>query len=318
MFHLSFPISPRVENIQLKSRIVSMGSCFADSIGQQMADHKFDVLANPFGMIYNPISLAQLLADDVDEQAVLEHQGVHFHWQAHGEVSALNARELQTILTVRRQQLQERLTDADWLIITLGSAFAYRLKSTGRIVANCHKVPQSEFTKELLSAEEMIVTLSQAVKKLEANNSRLGVIITVSPVRHIRDGLVENNHSKARLIEVAHALCEQAENVQYFPAYEILLDELRDYRFYANDRVHPSQEAVEYIWNRFSETYFDDSTRAFIADWHQIRSALQHRPFHPHSQGHQQFLNATLAKLNKLSSQVDVSAEVSLLERQLQ
>jgi len=317
MFHLSFPVPQSVEKINLKNSIVAVGSCFADSIGAQLADYKFQVLSNPFGTIYNPLSLTQLLSDQIDEQAVVESQGVHFHWQAHGAVSALNARELHTIMHLRRQELQARLQTADWLIITLGSAFAYRLKSTGQVVANCHKVPQSQFTKELLSVQEMTDVLMLTVNKLAANNPRLKTILTVSPVRHIRDGLIENNRSKARLIEVAHVLCEQLKNVHYFPAYEILMDELRDYRFYANDRVHPSEEAVRYIWNRFSEAYFDDATRAFIADWRQIRSALQHRPFQPHAASHQQFLRSTLEKLNQLADKVDVHAEVSLLQKQL-
>jgi hypothetical protein len=317
MFQLSFPIIPSVEKIHLNSRIVSLGSCFADNIGQMLTDHKFETLINPFGTIYNPVSLGQLLTDDVDEKAWVEWQGVYFHWQSHGELSAMSAHELRAVMADRRRQFQERLANADWLLITLGSAFAYRLKSSGQIVANCHKVPQAEFTKELLTAAEMYVALLDAIRDLVVTNPKLKTIITVSPVRHIRDGLVANNRSKARLIEVAQALSESSNNIIYFPAYEILIDELRDYRFFASDRVHPSQEAVEYIWSRFSETFFDEQTTTFIAEWQHIRRALQHRPFHPQSSAHQHFLRTTIAKLNDLSSQVDVTAEVSLLKSQL-
>lgn len=317
MFHLSFDIPPAKVPIQLSSSLVTIGSCFAESMGNQLLQNKFNVLTNPFGTIYNPVSLAQLLTDDIQTEAIIESQGVYFHWQAHGEVSALSARELQTIMAMRRRELQERLQTTDWLIITLGSAFAYRLKSDGRIVANCHKMPQSEFSKELLTAEEMTLALKGAIAQLETRNPKLKTLLTVSPVRHIRDGLVENNRSKARLIEVAHTLTEQLPHVSYFPAYEILIDELRDYRFYSTDRVHPSEEAVAYIWERFADTYFDASTEAFMNEWQAIRSAIQHRPFHVASAAHQQFLRKTLDRLNQLADKVDVQAEVSLLQKQL-
>ncbi len=294
-----------------------MGSCFADNIGSKLSDHKFNILSNPFGTIYNPISLCALLTDEIEESSVIENKGVFYHWQAHGEVSALNKEELLKTLNSKRQELKAVLQKTDWLIITLGSAFAYRLKSSQKFVANCHKVPQSDFTKELLSIEAMTESLSFAFHQLKTQNPSLNIIVTVSPVRHLRDGLVENNRSKARLIEVAHALKESNDWVTYFPANEILIDELRDYRFYAKDRVHPSEESIDYLWERFGETYFDADTASFVENWSQIRAALNHRPFHPTSPEHQKFIKSTIDKLSKLSSQVDVSKEVSLLQKQL-
>jgi lysophospholipase L1-like esterase len=316
MFKLTFPIPTSDDKILRSDSIVSIGSCFAGNMGINLRDSKFNVLSNPFGTIYNPISLSRLLIDDWDDSAVVEQKGVHYHWQAHGEVSDLSRQVLQVLVSERRSMLQKSLQSADWLIVTLGSAFAYRLKSSGQIVANCHKVPQSEFTKELLGVDEMITHLSQAIEYLTLSNPKLKVILTVSPVRHIRDGLVENNRSKSRLIEVAQ-LCDRADVINYFPAYEIMIDELRDYRFYTKDRVHPSEEAIEYIWNRFAETYFNEDTRYFINEWSQIRNALHHRPFHPKSKEHQAFLRSTISKLNELSNHVDVTIEVSLLERHL-
>ncbi len=294
-----------------------MGSCFADNIGSKLSDHKFNILSNSFGTIYNPISLGDLLTDEIEESSVLENKGVFYHWQAHGEVSALNKEELLKTLNSKRQDLKVALQKADWLILTLGSAFAYRLKSSQKFVANCHKVSQSEFTKELLSIEAMTESLSFAFQQLKTQNPSLNIIVTVSPVRYTRDGLVENNRSKARLTEVSQELSKSNNWITYFPAYEIMIDELRDYRFYAKDRVHPSEEAIDYIWRRFGETYFDADTSKFVENWSQIRAALNHRPFLPASSEHQKFIKSTIDKLNKLSSQVDVSKEVSLLQKQL-
>lgn len=316
MFQLSFPITESPNKISLADSLILMGSCFADNVGDKLKAFKFNISSNPFGTIYNPLSLSQLLMDQVDPAAVVEQKGIYYHWQAHGEVSSLSQLGLDKLVDERRSLFQSKLKNADWLIVTLGSAFAYRLNVSGQIVANCHKVPQTNFSKELLSVVEMTDHLELAFNRLQNVNPKLKIILTVSPVRHVRDGLIENNLSKARLIEVAHSLSKR-DDISYFPAYEILIDELRDYRFYAKDRLHPSEEAVDYIWTRFSETYFDEDTKSFIKHWQSLQSALNHRPFHPSSPEHQTFIRATINKLNALSSLVDVSSEVSLLERQL-
>ena len=317
MFQLSFPIPVSKDKIQLSDNVISIGSCFAESIGVNLKDYKFNVTTNPFGTIYNPISLSQLLSNEIEEGAVIEQNGIFYHWHAHGEVSALNKASLDTMIASKRSLFQDTLISADWLIITLGSAFAYRLKDSGRVVANCHKVPQTRFTKELLAVEDVIQKLGNTFELMSSRNPKLKIILTVSPVRHIRDGLIENNRSKARLIEVVQSLSWSSDRIKYFPAFEIMIDELRDYRFYSKDRVHPSNEAIEYIWSRFCETYFDEETSQFVKEWQSIRSALQHRPFHPQSKEHQAFIRSTVSKLKALSSKVDVSAEVSLLESQL-
>ncbi|MEQ9231951.1 MAG: GSCFA domain-containing protein, partial [Cyclobacteriaceae bacterium] len=269
MFHLPFPIPASPIKISLADSVVSMGSCFADSIGSKLSDHKFNILSNPFGTIYNPISLCDLFNDEINDSEIIENKGVYYHWQAHGEISALTKDDLLENLNSKRQNLKAALLKADWLIITLGSAFAYRLKSSQKIVANCHKVPQSEFTKELLSIEAMAESLSNAFQQLKTQNPSLNIIFTVSPVRHTRDGLVENNRSKARLMEVSRELSQSNDWITYFPAYEIMVDELRDYRFYAKDLVHPNEEAIDYIWKRFGETYFDPDTASFVENWSQ-------------------------------------------------
>ena len=317
MFHLKFPIPQSDSRITIGDTIVSLGSCFAENISRRLSENKFDCFSNPFGTIYNPTSICEILNNQIDERQIVENRRVYYHWQAHGEISELTKEKLLSAVSAKREALSKRLSSAEWLIITLGSAFAYRLKSSGKIVANCHKLPQVEFTKELLAIDFMKDQLHETFKNLRSQNPNLQIILTVSPVIHVRDGLIENNRSKARLIEVAQELSAKDSWVKYFPAYEIQISELRDYRFYAKDKVHPSEEAIDYIWGRFAQTYFDTGTQQFLKEWMQIRSAIDHRPFHPNSQEHQTFLMKTIERLNKLSDQVDVNNEVSLLEKQL-
>ncbi len=317
MFHLNFPIPESSDKISVKDSIVLIGSCFADNIGNKLEEHKFDCLSNPFGTIYNPLSISEILSDQIDKSRTIQNQGVFYHWQAHSKIAGLTEPELRDQISFKRRELQEKLQNAKWLIITLGSSFAYRLKSSGQIVANCHKVPQKEFTKELLEIEDMKAALSEALQNLRTLNPKLRTMLTVSPVRYFRDGLVENNRSKARLIEFVQTLSWTPDWIKYFPAYEIQMDELRDYRFYAKDRVHPSEEAIDYIWQKFQETYFKSETKAFVEEWRQIRASIDHRPIHPHSHEHQKFIKKTIDRLKRLSGQVDVSEEVSLLKKQL-
>jgi hypothetical protein len=317
MFYLDFPIPASPDKINIKDSMVLVGSCFADNIGSKLSGHKFNCLSNPFGTIYNPISICQILEDSFTPSRTTKSQDVFYHWQVHSRISALTENELSERMDTERKKLQARLLNANWLIITLGSAFAYRLNETGEIVANCHKIAQSAFTKELLSIEELERTLSSTLLKLTSKNPELRIILTVSPVRHFREGLVENNRSKSRLIEVVQNLSWEFDRIKYFPAYEILIDELRDYRFYAKDRVHPSEEAIDYIWQKFNETYFDQATRDFVKEWGQIRASINHRPIHPASDEHQKFLRKTILRLEKLSSTIDVTEEVSLLQKRL-
>lgn len=314
---LNFDISESNQSIRLEDSIISIGSCFSENIGQNLIDHKFDCFSNPFGMIYNPISICESLNDEIDEDWMVESQGVYFHWQAHGKIAGLTREEVKTQVLAVREELRKNIEHADWLIITVGSAYAYRQKSTGRIVANCHKIPQKEFKKELLTIKEITDKLTETLQNLKTLNPKLKTILTVSPVRHFRDGLVENNRSKGRLLEVVHTVSEGTEDVFYFPAYEIQIDELRDYRFYGKDHVHPSAEAIDYIWKRFGETYFDDDTSKFVEQWSHLRGAMNHRPIHPHSKEHQKFLQKTIERLELLSGKVDVSEEVSLLQKQI-
>jgi len=315
MFHLEFEFSSLPVRIDHPGNIVSLGSCFADEMGHKLVENKFDCLVNPFGTLFNPMSLAQMLSGQIDQEAVTEHQQVFYHWQAHGDISATSREDLLATLNETMAKTSEKLKKADWLLLTLGSAFAYRLKEEGRIVANCHKKPQSLFDKTLLQIDEMYDALLTAIQQIRDHNPELQVLMSVSPVRHYRDGIIENNRSKARLLEVVHRLSGK-DGIHYFPAYEILIDELRDYRFYARNRVHPSAEAVDYVWENFCSHVLSDEAKSFLASWQPILQAVRHQPRHPQTAEHQQFLKSTINKIRNLPAYVDTSKELTLLEKQ--
>ncbi|WP_370090519.1 GSCFA domain-containing protein [Ekhidna sp.] len=316
MFKLNFDIPKSEDKIRLSDPIYLMGSCFSDEIGTLLKDNKFDTLSNPFGTIYNPISLFKLLQNDVQVDNLIESHGVFYHWDAHGSISGLSSKK--TIESFRRQVdlSNEFLTRSKWLIITLGTSIVYELKDSS-IVANCHKVPSSSFSKRFLNHNEIMERFNKLYSYLRAANSELNIIFTVSPVRHVRDGLVENNRSKAILIDAVHEIVEPYENVSYFPSFEIVMDELRDYRFFKPDMIHPSDQAILYVWKRFVETYFDNESKAFLDDWEKLKSAIKHKPFQPKSNSHQQFIKSTLSKLEKLNQKVNVSVEIEELKKQL-
>ncbi|MEM9340460.1 MAG: GSCFA domain-containing protein, partial [Bacteroidota bacterium] len=302
MFKLDFDIPSSDPQLTLKDRIYLIGSCFSDEIGAKLAQYKFNTLSNPFGTVYNPISIFKLLSGKLDAHWTTTYQDIHYHWDMHGEVSALSEKELMHQVEEKSRQSAQFLAHSHCLLITLGSAFIYRLKSSGEVVANCHRSPADRFTKELLSSQEIVAAFEQLN---EQHLKNINVVFTVSPVRHIKDGIIENNHSKSVLIHAVRQITSSNENVSYFPSYEIMIDELRDYRFYKKDRVHPSEEAVDYIWNRFCETHVDEPTNRFIKSWSTMLLAIQHRPFHPNAAAHQKFLKETMRKLDQVKEVVD-------------
>ena len=293
-----------------------MGSCFSDQMGEYLVKNKFNVLTNPFGTIYNPHSIFKLLANNVTIDQVVESQGVYYHWDAHGTISGNSKPEVTTIVEQKRNETKSFLEETDWLIITPGTSFVYEHLEKG-IVANCHKIPAAMFKKRLLTGEEIISQFNKLHSYLAQINPSLNMLFTVSPVRHIRDGLIENNRSKAVLIDAIHSLVNQWPNVSYFPSYELLIDELRDYRFYAEDMVHPSSIAVKYIWDKFVATHFDDEAVTFLGEWHKIKMAMNHTPLRKESDAHQSFLKKTLSKLEKMNEKVDVRVEIKQLRSQI-
>lgn len=321
-FRTTVHINPSPYSVNLKHHIYTIGSCFADAIGSRLENYKFDTLANPFGVVYNPHSLHKLLEYAIqnkkpDADTFLQQSDVHLNYDFHSELSALNKAELETHIQARIFQSHEFLSKADWLLITYGTAWVYARKDNGKVVANCHKLPADNFEKILLSQKRIIESFQQLFEKLKKLNPKIKIILTVSPVRHMKDTFQLNNVSKSVLLLSCHTLSQLYDDVQYFPAYEIMMDELRDYRFYKPDMLHPSEEAENFIWEKFIETYAGEKTKAFITKWKGILASLQHKAFHRTSSAHQQFLKKTLEILEELKYEVNVDKEISIIKSQL-
>jgi len=321
-FRTEIICDPSPEKIGLESPVITVGSCFADVMGQRLAANKFNVLANPFGNIYNPISIHALLLMAIkqsvpSEQSFIQRSAIWYNDHFHSAYSASTKGDLQTQLTSIIEQAHNQLTLAKWLIITYGTSWVYERTDRKEIVANCHKLPASYFRKTLLEEGQIISSFSHLYAYLTKLNPSIRIILTVSPVRHIKDTLALNNVSKSLLRIACHKIVQQYSDVAYFPSYELMLDDLRDYRFYKSDMIHPTVDAEDYIWEKFSHTYFDSSTKHFLSNWKEIQAALRHKPFHPHAEEHQRFIKTTIRKLEQLRAKVDVSNEIALLQRQL-
>ncbi|NQZ75651.1 MAG: GSCFA domain-containing protein [Ekhidna sp.] len=315
MFKVEFKIPSSPTKINIKDSILLMGSCFSTEIDNRLAENKFQSLSNPFGTIYNPISLFKLLSNKVENNRIVESQGVFYHWDSHSVVSSLSKEKTVDLFQEKRQETEAYIKQVNYLIITLGTAIVYEHKNS--VVANCHKIPNSEFSKRFLDQKEIIDSFSNLHKYLSRINDKLEIILTVSPVRHQKDGLIDNNRSKSILLDSTHKIADGYKNVNYFPSYEIVIDELRDYRFYKSDMVHPSEEAINYVWEQFNTCYFDDETKELIIEWGKLKAGLKHKPFHPDSEAHQTFLRKTIAKLEILKKRMDVNLEIQDLKSQL-
>ncbi len=323
MFRTELPLTPHPQQLPLSARTLTIGSCFSDSIGARLAADKVTTLVNPFGTVFNPVSACRLLraaaGEDMDwQQHVVEARG---RWQSL-DLHATHGAESPVELLQQVQQLLRDtgvfLATADVVVLTLGSAWVYRYKETDELISNCHKLLAEKFEKELLTPDEVINAVAETHAYLRLRNPKLRFVLTVSPVRHAKDTLPLNTVSKSVLRVACHYLSELLPDVSYFPAYELLLDDLRDYRFYAEDMLHPSKVAEDYIWERFARTYFDADFGRFRKEWEAVRQSLTHRPLYPAAPEHRQFLESTLERLERLSGQTDVRMELLEVRRQIQ
>ncbi|WP_274473841.1 GSCFA domain-containing protein [Mangrovimonas aestuarii] len=289
------PIHPEKCNIDYNSKLLLMGSCFVDNIGEKLKYFKFQSEVNPFGVLFNPFAILRLFERAANKEVFTESD-VFFHneqwhcFEAHSKLSHSDKGIVVSGLNEALSILSKQLLEATHVVITLGTAWVYRKKSSQSVVANCHKVPQTQFTKELMSVENVAQITRDAVNLIQNLNPNVKVIYTVSPVRHIKDGMVENNRSKAHLISGIHSTLEHVENTFYFPSYEILMDELRDYRFYAEDMIHPNITAINYIWERFEKVWLDPTLEGTMKMVDTVQKGLKHKPFNPISEAHQRFL----------------------------
>jgi lysophospholipase L1-like esterase len=269
-----------------------------------MVQSGFSIQANPFGIIFNPISLAEVLleSDEVLMNSVFERNGVALSWLANSTFFAYDQNVLKTKLLENRRDYLKALSTAKVLFITLGTALVYTKKSIDRIVGNCHKAPKDDFEKRLLTIDEITSKWSKIIEELQSE-SNVKIIFTVSPVRHTKDGMIENSRSKAMLLNAVHQLNDKYDNVAYFPAYELMMDEMRDYAYYSKDGIHPNTIAVDEIWDRFKETYFTAETEQICKEYDKIKMLFEHRSLHPESEAAKQFEVDREEKLTEFKKQ---------------
>jgi hypothetical protein len=305
-FFLPIQIQPPADLVRYQQGILLTGSCFTEHIGNHLIDLKFNALQNPNGILFDPMSVADSLISYI-EPRTYESRDLFYHnelwqsWRHHGIFSDIDQQVVLNKINQSQQAAHSFLKKANWLIITLGSSFTYILKEQNRSVANCHRAPANWFNKKLLPIDEMLAVLDEALHRLFDFNPDLQIVFTVSPVRHIRDGVIENNRSKARLIEVVHQLVNKFNKTYYFPAYELVIDVLRDYRFYDKDLVHPNYMATNYVVESFMEHYVDPESRLLAEEVRKLQISRRHRPLHPGTDAHRRFLREQLEKTNELS-----------------
>ncbi|MFW5761387.1 MAG: GSCFA domain-containing protein [Cyclobacteriaceae bacterium] len=321
-FKTNITLTPFHQQITHQQNIFCIGSCFAHVMGLKMQEAKFKVINNPFGTIYNPLSIIDLLNFSIDQnfpesESYVQNQGLIYNYYMHGDISDLSYDNMEKKVIKTIENSHHQLKISDWLMITLGTAFVYLKKYSHTIVANCHKVPAGEFERRMLKIPEITEAFDNFLKKLKNFNPGIRIIITVSPVRHLRDGLPQNSVSKATLRLACQHLVETYDFIDYFPSFEFMLDDLRDYRFYGDDLVHPSKMAEEYIWQNFQHRYMHEETRQLIKEWSKIVQALNHRPYYPNSPQHQDFLRKTIEKLYQFKNKLDVHNELGKLKKQL-
>jgi len=293
------------DKIYCNSKILTLGSCFSDNIGNRLLHHSFDALVNPFGTIFNPFSISNLLnlalsGRLVDSKELNSIGARFFHYDFHSSFDNTNPEEVVRKINSALTKTLSFVQSLDVLALTFGTSIVYKIKENNQIVSNCHKVPNHNFTKLFLTTdflEEKILTMVDAIKAI---NPSIKIILTVSPVRHIKEGLIENNLSKARLIELCHRLTQNDDAVSYFPAYEIMMDELRDYRYYSKDLIHPNELAIDVIWNRVMTSYFDEKAMHKVKDISELNSAKDHIPFDPKSEEHLKFKQSQKKKIENL------------------
>ena len=303
------PLHPQPYNpINYNSKILLIGSCFVENIGNKLAYFKFQNLLNPFGILFHPLAIETLITNAINEKAYVKEDlfflNEQWHsYDAHSRLSHESEDELLNTLNRGIESTHQSLKNSTHIIITLGTSWVYRHVATDAIVANCHKVPQKQFAKELLSVDEIRESLLAIISLIRSVNTKASVIFTVSPVRHIKDGFIENSQSKAHLISAILNTVDPRNEVYYFPSYEIMMDELRDYRFYDEDLLHPNKMAVNYIWEKFQEVWISSETYKTMQEVDDIQKGLLHRPFNANSESFQKFQQNLELKMKALQSQ---------------
>jgi hypothetical protein len=310
-------------SIDYSSKLLFLGSCFAENIGKRTIELKFNTCLNPFGVLYNPLSLANSLELLVDakpfrkEDLAFQHElwFSYFHYTIFSDIDPEKCLEKINNSLVPAQKF---IRHADVLFITLGTSWVYKLITTGQVVANCHKLPSQHFERIFSTVENSSAALKESIDKLRKINPSVKIVFTVSPIRHFKDGAIENQRSKAALILTIADLIKECAGIYYFPAYEIFMDELRDYRFYAEDMIHPSDTAIEYTWNLFNSTFINEKSKLLAFEIQKLVAGINHRPRHINTLAYKKFVNTLSQKLVSLAEQnqfLDFTRELDYLRQ---
>lgn len=304
-FFLPFQIQSYPFKISYSDKILFIGSCFSEEIGNKLKELKFNVLQNPNGILYDPLSIAESLFSYIKnkpftEKNLFELNGLWHSWKYHSEFSGINKNEVLEKINQSTLNAHTFLKETKFLIITLGTAFNYQLKTNNEKVANCHKAPADYFEKKIISTDEIISEMLTALAAIEIFNPGLKIIFNISPVKHVKDGVVENNRSKARLIDAVQCIVEQKQNSFYFSSYELVTDILRDYRFYKSDLVHPNEIAINFVFEKFCNSFLNDEEKKIIEKIKGILNAVNHKPFSKESEAHQIFITGELKKIQEI------------------
>lgn len=302
------PLEIQSPAIDYRSKLVLLGSCFAEHIAEKFSYYKFQNNVNPLGVLFHPVAILDLLSRAHQDRFYSEND-VFFSngcWQtfhAHSRLNSTSQSEILDHLNTALKSTQDQLQSASHVILTFGTAWVYEHKQSKKTVANCHKQPQREFDKSILSVDQLQDTFKSIISILTSFNPEVTVVFSISPVRHLKDGFVENNRSKAHLISALHAVINTSKNTHYFPSYELLMDELRDYRFYKQDMVHPNQIAIDYVWEKFQSIWINPEVNSTMQEVNQLQKGLTHKPFNPISSEHADFLSSLSKKVQDLESQ---------------
>ena len=313
-FRYELDITPSPTPINHQSKIFLTGSCFTENIQEKLNQVKFNTFSNPNGILFNPVSVSEALINVIENKVYNEHDLFELNeawhsWQHHSAFSGITKQDALQKINTTTANAHDYLKNATHLIITLGSAWIYTLTSKainaqiGTVAANNHKAPHDWFEKKLLRTDQIILVLGTMLNKLGSFNPNIQVIFTISPVRHLREGLINNNRSKAALIQGIHDMLDKLPKLQYFPSYELVIDDLRDYRFFAEDLAHPNYAATNYVWDKFCTSYFTKETQDILPQFREIHLAINHKAFNPNSLMHNNFIQNNLNKIENLKTQ---------------
>ncbi|MGB3776177.1 MAG: GSCFA domain-containing protein [Leeuwenhoekiella sp.] len=305
----NIPIKLSQNKIDYDSKVFLIGSCFVENMGHKLKYYKFEQLINPTGILFHPSAIAEFIGRIKEQQFYIEEELVYNNerWHCLGAHSKMSDGNIEVVLTNLNFQLKRSFTflqKATHIVITLGTSWAYRYKETGALVANCHKIPKRDFDKELTEVDDIHSYLLSIVKHIRDLNADAVVLFTISPVRHLKDGFVENQRSKAHLITAVHKIIASYDRVEYFPSYEIMIDELRDYRFYDRDLLHPSPLAIDYIWEKFTDAFLSEEATVLAQKVKNIQQGLAHRPFDENSESHREFRKKLDVKISELKKSI--------------